>query len=63
MVTVETPGQRLSRQFWTLCLVILLIAALDAIWQPLAVAVVLIGIACWALPRLLRALARPPARR
>lgn len=45
---IETPGQRLSRRFWTAVLVILVVAGLDWIGRPLAVAVVAAAVLAWA---------------
>lgn len=37
----ETPGERLSRRFWSLVTVVVILAALNTYGRPIAVAVVL----------------------
>jgi hypothetical protein len=54
-----TPGQRLSAGFWTVVLVIAVVAALDAVSHTLAVVVVLLAAVGWITARVLRAIGRP----
>lgn len=55
----ERPGERLSRRFWTLALIVVAIAGLDAISHTVAVAAVTTG----ALLLIGRAVTRPTRRR